>query len=179
MVGNDPDVIERARFLAAQAREHSELGAYEHTALGYNYRLSNLLAALGRGQLGNLDDKVTCRRSIFERYRTELAENDQIEWMPEAHHGRSTRWLSCCLLKDKQTRDKVIMHLREKRIESRPVWKPMHLQELYATSRYETHDSKSDVSAAIFERGLCLPSGSGLTHQQQTRVINALEHALK
>ena len=178
LVGHDRGLIEQARFMATQARDHSAIGAYEHSTLGFNYRMSNLLAALGRGQLRRLDEKVERRRSIFERYERELSEPDRIRWMPEASYGRGTRWLSCCLVGNRAMRDKAIHHLNENGIEARPVWNPLHKQTLFTSCHFEGHGPEEDVSATLFERGLCLPSGSSLTFEQQTRVIEALREVL-
>ncbi len=178
LVSNDLQLIEKARFMATQARDDSSIGAYEHSTAGYNYRMSNLLAALGRGQLRRLDDRIAKRRFIYERYERELSEVGPVQWMPEASYGRATRWMSCCLVENQSIRDKAVHHLNERRIEARPVWKPLHRQPLFQSTQYERHQTETDVSAMLFERGLCLPSGSGLTAGQQTRVIEALREVL-
>ena len=175
LVSNNRELIEQARFMATQAREDSAIGAYEHRTRGYNYRMSNLLAALGRGQIQHLKEKVEIRRMIFDRYTNALAGIPEIEWMPEATYGRSTRWLSCCLVESQTIRDRAIMHFTDERIDARPVWKPMHLQPLFASCSYERHSLEEDVSASLFARGLCLPSGSSLTREQQDRVIEAFK----
>ena len=173
LVSDDPELINKARFMATQARDESPIGAYEHSTLGFNYRLSNLLAAVGRGQLQVLSDRVATRRSIFDRYTRELAATPGIEWMPEAGYGACTRWLSCCLVSDRDTRDRLVHRFMRERIDVRPVWKPMHLQPLYEHCTYERHRPDTDVSGMLFERGICLPSGSGLTRDQQDRVVGA------
>tara|TARA_B100001059_G_C17765053_1_gene545100 strand:+ start:139 stop:948 length:810 start_codon:yes stop_codon:yes gene_type:complete len=178
LVSDDLKLIEKARFMAAQARDDSPIGAYEHSTAGYNYRMSNLLAALGRGQLRRLDDRISKRRSIYERYERELSEVGPVQWMPEAPYGRATRWLSCCLVENQSIRDQIVHHLNQRRIEARPVWKPLHKQPLFQSTQYERHQTETDVSAMLFQRGLCLPSGSGLTAGQQTRVIDALREVL-
>ena len=178
LVSDDLKLIEKARFMAAQARDDSPIGAYEHSTAGYNYRMSNLLAALGRGQLRRLDDRISKRRSIYERYERELSEIGPVQWMPEAPYGRATRWLSCCLVENQSIRDQIVHHLNQRRIEARPVWKPLHKQPLFQSTQYERHQTETDVSAMLFQRGLCLPSGSGLTAGQQTRVIDALREVL-
>ena len=173
LVSDDRELITKARFMATQARDESPIGAYEHSTLGFNYRLSNLLAAVGRGQLQVLSDRVAARRSIFDRYTRELAATPGIEWMPEAGYGACTRWLSCCLVSDRDTRDRLVHRFMRERIDVRPVWKPMHLQPLYEDCTYERHRPDTDVSGMLFERGICLPSGSGLTRDQQDRVVGA------
>ncbi|MEE2681260.1 MAG: aminotransferase class I/II-fold pyridoxal phosphate-dependent enzyme [Planctomycetota bacterium] len=178
LVSRDPELISKARFMATQARDASPIGAYNHSELGYNYRLSNLLAALGRGQLRVLDDRIEKRRRIFEGYRTGLEEIPNVSWMPEAAYGRSTRWLSCCLLESRGMRDRILKQFADARIDARPVWCPMHAQSLYDSCDYESHLPEHDVSRDLFDRGLCLPSGSGLTRLQQSRVIEALRTAL-
>ena len=125
-------MIQQARFLATQARDPSPIGAYEHSTPGFNYRLSNVLAAIGRGQLRVLPDRVEARRRIFERYREGLRDIEQISWMPEAGYGRGTRWLSCGQVRSAEQRDQLLKHLDENGIEARPAWKPMHLQPLFA-----------------------------------------------
>ena len=175
LVGHDPSLIERARFLATQARE--PVAHYEHRERGFNYRLSNLLAGVGRGQLQVLDDRVRARRAVFERYRAGLTEIDGFTWMPEADFGRSTRWLSACTIDPQRAgfdRDELSRVLAESRIEARPVWKPMHRQPLFASNGYTPHSIDESVSDELFANGLCLPSGSNMTDAEQDRVIDAI-----
>lgn len=174
IVSDDEEIVDKARFLATQARDHSPIGAYEHSVAGYNYRMSNLLAGVGRGQLRVLPDRVDRRRAIFERYRDGLNEVDALTWMPEAPYGRSTRWLSCALVDPAASRDELVRHLDEHDIEARPTWKPMHLQPLYADAAFETHVPDMDVSSSIFDAGICLPSGSSLTEADQDRIIECI-----
>ncbi|MBC8485940.1 MAG: DegT/DnrJ/EryC1/StrS family aminotransferase, partial [Bacteroidetes bacterium] len=160
LVSDNEDYIKKARFLATQARE-PELH-YEHKELGYNYRMSNLLVAVGRGQLQILDDRVKTRRSIFNRYFNALSTIEGIDFMPEATYGRSNRWLTTLTVDPKKTgvnRTQIINTLEKENIEARPVWKPMHLQPLYKDCEYISRDSR-DISKGLFEQGLCLPSGS-------------------
>ena len=178
LVGNDGDLIDRARFLSTQARDPSEIGAYEHHVTGNNYRMSNVLAGIGRGQLMVLQDRVEARRSVFNRYVEGLRTFDAIDWMPEADYGIGTRWLSCCLLPDETVRNEVLRRMHERRIDARPVWKPMHLQSLFSKCEYEPHCEGRDESADIFNRGLCLPSGSNLSPSDQERVIEVIVTAL-
>ena len=179
LVGSDPELIERARFLATQARAPSSIRAYEHHETGYNYRLSNVLAGIGIGQLALLQDRVGRRRGIFQRYVRGLDDLEEIEWMPEIPGGVATRWLSCCLLPDQRRRDKMLEDLRREGIEARPVWKPMHLQQTFAGCIFESHEEGVDVSAELFRRGACLPSGSNLSPADQERVITAVRSSLR
>ncbi|MDZ4133202.1 MAG: DegT/DnrJ/EryC1/StrS family aminotransferase [Dethiobacteria bacterium] len=174
LISGDLEALERTRYLATQARQPAR--HYEHTEAGYNYRLSNVLAGIGRGQLKVLDGRVEKRRAVFERYFEELGKVEAFEFMPEADYGRSTRWLTV-LTVDKELcgvgRDDIIDGLEKKNIEARPVWKPMHLQPLYAGCRYYAH-MKGSVSDRLFELGLCLPSGSNMTEEEQGRVIEVI-----
>ena len=167
LVSNEAAVVERARFLASQARDPAP--HYEHSTLGYNYRLSNLLAAVGRAQLELLADRVAARRRIFARYRDRLAALPGLELMPEAPYCESSRWLTCLTLDPRAfgcDRERVRLTLEEHDVEARPVWKPMHLQPLYR----ECPVVGGAVGERLFERGLCLPSGSALTDADVDRV---------
>jgi len=160
LLSNNDENINKARFLATQARE-LELH-YEHKELGYNYRMSNLLAAIGRGQLQMLDDRVGAKRAIFDRYFAALSKIEGIDFMPEAPYGTSNRWLTTLTVdsvKTGVTRTEIINALANENIESRPVWKPMHLQPFYRDCNYFMYND-NDVSGQLFADGLCLPSGS-------------------
>jgi pyridoxal phosphate-dependent aminotransferase EpsN len=170
LVTNDSALASRARFLATQARDPAP--HYEHSAIGYNYRLSNLLAGVGRAQLRVLDERVAARRAIFEQYQAALGGEPGISFMPEASYGCSTRWLSCVLIDADQfgaTREDVRLHLETHNIESRPVWKPMHAQPVFENCRHVG----GEVAEQLFADGLCLPSGSALTSTDLDRVISA------
>ncbi len=163
--------IERARFLATQAREPAR--HYEHTVVGYNYRLSNLLAAVGRAQLSDLDRRVDARRAINRRYRAALAGLPGWSFMPEAAGGLCTFWLTCATIDPDlfgADRDAVIDHLAAHDIESRPVWKPLHLQPVFRRCRA----LGGSVSEGLFKRGICLPSGSSLTPEALDLVIDTV-----
>jgi len=178
LVADDPALVERARKLATQAREPA--AHYEHVEVGFNYRMSNVLAGIGRGQLRVLEQRVAQRRQVFETYRQALADQAQLNWMPQPEGYRSTRWLTCFTLRGRDAgvrRDLVLRSLERHSIEARPVWKPMHQQPLFDGAPYFAHDG-GDVSAGLFEAGICLPSGSNLTEQQQARVIEQLRRAL-
>jgi pyridoxal phosphate-dependent aminotransferase EpsN len=175
LVAQRADWVERARFWSTQAREPG--AAYHHVELGYNYRMSNVLAGIGRGQLEVLDERVRQRRAVAFRYRDAFADLAGISLMPQAPYGTSTNWLSCFLLDRDElgaSRDEVLRALAEEDIEARPLWKPMHLQPLYAgCERYG-----GEVAADLFERGLCLPSSSSLTADEQDHVIEVVREAV-
>ena len=168
LVSDDRDWIEHARKLSTQARE--PVPHYEHVEIGFNYRMSNLLAALGRAQLETLPARVAARRRIRDRYRELLAEAPGIFFMPEAEHGTSNAWLTCVVVDPDAfgaDREAIRLALEAEDIEGRPVWKPMHLQPVFAS--HEVYGG--DVGARLFDRGLCLPSGSALTDEEQDRVV--------
>jgi dTDP-4-amino-4,6-dideoxygalactose transaminase len=175
LVSEDAALVERARYLASQARQ--PVAHYEHLEVGYNYRLSNLLAALGRAQLGRLEHFVERRREINRGYREALEGIEGIDFPPEARGRRSTCWLTCVLLDQDRlgvAPSDVRQHLERRNIEARPVWKPMHLQPLF---RHCTV-AGSAVSEELFQHGLCLPSGSSLSDEQQRRVTQEFLRAL-
>jgi dTDP-4-amino-4,6-dideoxygalactose transaminase len=171
LVSDDAALVDRARFLATQARD--PFPHYEHSVLGYNYRLSNLLAALGRGQLRGLDDKIARRRAIDAAYRTALADAAGIEFMPVAGYGEPNCWLTCITVDPAEfgaDREQIRLALEREDIESRPTWKPLHLQPVFGG----TPTVGGAACAAVFERGLCLPTGSALTPDDQARVVETL-----
>jgi pyridoxal phosphate-dependent aminotransferase EpsN len=171
LVSRNGEWIEHARKLSTQAREPAP--HYEHTEIGFNYRLSNLLAAVGRAQLGVLADRVDARRRINRRYRELLADAPGISFMPEASYGESNCWLTCITVDPRQAgtdREAIRLALEAEDVESRPLWKPMHLQPVYR----DAPAYGGQVSARLFERGLCLPSGSALTEDDQQRVVATL-----
>jgi dTDP-4-amino-4,6-dideoxygalactose transaminase len=175
LVTHSKEWASRVRHLATQARDPAR--HYQHSQLGYNYRLSNLLAAVGRAQLERLEDRVAKRRAVFATYVRELGDIDGIQFMPEAPWGRSTRWLTCVTLdrsRQEITPPELCQRLSDRRIEARPMWKPMHLQPLYSSSRIVG----GDVSNRLFHSGCCLPSGSNLSANDQSRVIDALRDIL-
>ena len=175
LVTGDGDLAHRARKLATQAREQAP--HYEHTEIGYNYRLSNVCAAIGRGQLEVLGARVAARRRVYDRYRSALGGIPGVEFQPEAPWGRHSRWLTVLTI-DPATagtdRETVRLRLEAENIEARPVWKPMHLQPLYRDRKVYG----GAVAAGLFERGLCLPSGSSLTGADQERVVDAVRAAI-
>jgi dTDP-4-amino-4,6-dideoxygalactose transaminase len=163
----DPAVAARVRHLATQAREPA--AHYQHTEIGYNYRLSNLLAALGRAQFERLPDLVRRRREIHAQYRQHLAGQPGVSFMPLPSWSGWNGWLTCLVLPSSQHRDRVLSHLAAAQIEARPLWKPMHLQPVFAGCDAVTNGT----SERLFSRGLCLPSGSGL-HDFQVQRISAI-----
>ncbi len=179
LVSDDLEAMDKARFWATQARDTAR--HYQHSELGYNYRLSNVLAGIGRGQLEVLDRRVEARRAVFQRYYEAFSGVEGIEFMPEAGFGRSTRWLTALTVDPEKCgvgRDELIDALERENIEARPVWKPMHLQPLFEGYEYFPHDSVHSVSDGLFARGLCLPSGSNLTEEDQARVIETVRRCL-
>jgi len=180
LLSDDGDRVARARKLSTQAREPA--AHYEHREVGYNYRMSNVLAGIGRGQLKVLPQRVHRRRELFEQYRAALGGIEGIEWMPEPLGCMSTRWLTCLSLQGphpESRRDALLRALERHAVEARPVWKPMHLQPLYADAPYFTHAPGEDVAGKLFASGLCLPSGTGMTEAQVERVIGHLQRALR
>jgi pyridoxal phosphate-dependent aminotransferase EpsN len=165
---------DEARFLATQARDPAP--HYEHSTYGYNYRLSNICAAIGLGQMEVLDDRVNRRREIFSRYQSAL-EQPGILFMPEPEGQHSTRWLTALTIDPDETgstREDVRLMLLEHQIESRPLWKPMHMQPLYAGAQYYG----CGVDEKLFANGLCLPSGSDMSDEQQDEVIEHINDLL-
>jgi dTDP-4-amino-4,6-dideoxygalactose transaminase len=174
LVSDDVAFVDRARYLASQARQPA--AHYEHTEVGFNYRLSNLLAALGRAQLMTLESRVRQRRSHRAFYQQELGLLPGLHWMPEAAYGISNGWLTCCTIDplvfgaDSKT---VRVNLEGDNIECRPVWKPMHLQPVFASCRRRG----GAVAEGLFENGLCLPSGSGMTSEERERVVQSVHQS--
>jgi pyridoxal phosphate-dependent aminotransferase EpsN len=174
LAGRDAAQIDKARFWSTQAKNPGI--AYEHSEMGYNYRMSNVLAGIGRGQLEVLDLRVEQRRAIAFRYRDAFAGIPGISFMPQVPYGLTTNWLSCFLIKEAEfgcSRDELIRRFDIAGIESRPVWKPMHLQSLFAGCEV----FGGGVAEDLFARGICLPSSSSLTEDQQNYVITHVRSA--
>lgn len=172
VVAPSAQVTDRLRFLATQAREPEV--HYEHREVGYNYRLSNLLAALGRAQLARLPSMMSRRRIINAAYRDAFRAHDVITFMPHPSWSEWNGWLSCILFDDSAQRDRVMQALAEDDIESRPLWKPLHLQPVFASSQAYVDGTSED----LFRRGLCLPSSSALSDGDVDRVIDRVKTAL-
>ena len=173
LVAEDPEAVAKARFWSTQARDPGV--AYSHTELGYNYRMSNVLAAIGVEQLAVLDERVSQRRAVAERYRHAFAERglDGIELMPDAGWGLHTRWLSTFTVNPQvlgRGSDDLLEALAAANIDARPVWKPMHIQPLYEGRLH----FGGQVAEDLFTHGICLPSSSSLTEQEQLRVIDTI-----
>jgi dTDP-4-amino-4,6-dideoxygalactose transaminase len=175
LVGDDEKVIAHARALAAQAR--MPVAHYEHEEIGYNYRLSNLLAALGRAQLDALPDRLARRRHINAEYRRRLGDLPGLGFMPVADYGEPSHWLTVLQLDPASARrspEEVRLLLDHSEVEARPTWKPLHLQPVFA----DAVTAGVSVSEQIFQRGLCLPSGSALTDHEQDKVVSLVRSAL-
>jgi pyridoxal phosphate-dependent aminotransferase EpsN len=173
LLGKRKEWIDRARYLSTQAR--SPARHYEHEAIGYNYRLSNLLAAVGRAQLADLDRRVAARRATNVAYRAALRDVPGWTFMPEAPHCMSTFWLTCATIEPHAgvTRDVVIDRLAHDDIEARPAWKPMHMQPIFAGARA----IGGAVAERLFAGGICLPSGSNLAAGDRERVVEIIHRA--
>jgi pyridoxal phosphate-dependent aminotransferase EpsN len=173
LVTNDEKLATTARFLSTQARDPAP--HYQHTTIGYNYRMSNICAGIGRGQLSELGKKVARRRAHFEAYQKAFEGLSGFTMQPEAPWGKSTHWLSCLTvnpLKSKLSAEDIRLALEKSNIESRPVWKPLHLQPVFSSAEYYGRG----VSDKIFLEGLCIPSGSGLTDNDRQKVINTIKN---
>jgi dTDP-4-amino-4,6-dideoxygalactose transaminase len=176
LVSDNESLISRARYLATQARE--PVVHYEHNHVGYNYRMSNILAAIGCGQLEKLDRKVMKKQSVNRFYRQALGDLPGIEFMPEAPDRQSNCWLTVILIDPESfgmDREGVRLALEEENIESRPVWKPMHLQPIYRKCRIRG----GKVSEHIFERGLCLPSGDQLDEEELATIARIIKNCYR
>jgi dTDP-4-amino-4,6-dideoxygalactose transaminase len=176
LVSEDASITSKARFLATQARDPAP--HYQHSEIGYNYRMSNVLAGIGRGQLLVLKDRVAARRRNCEVYQQALGKLPGIEFMPEAAWGQATRWLTCLTIDPSAfgaDRETIRLALAEAQIEARPVWKPLHLQPIFA----ESECFGGEVAEDLFNKGLCLPSGSNLTDEDLDCVIQAIKRVAR
>lgn len=178
LVSDNKDLIDRARFLSTQARDPAPY--YEHTRVGYNYRMSNVLAGIGRGQLQVINERVGARRRVFEAYRDALQSVPGMEWMPEPEGDFSNRWLSAIRLTSasKVSSHDLIKILAQENIEARYLWKPMHLQPLFAGAPYFAHNEQTSYCDTLFDSGVCLPSASNMSEAQQNRVIDLMQQVL-
>jgi len=169
---NDEEAIVKARFLATQAKDVAP--HYEHSTVGYNYRMSNITAAIGVGQLQVLDDRVAARRANHTFYQDLFAAVDGVHFLEEPQGFLSNRWLSCILMEESENKklapEKFRLHLEPDNIETRPLWKPMHLQPLYKDAPY----FGGQVAEKLFQKGLCLPSGSNLTLHDKERIQKSI-----
>jgi dTDP-4-amino-4,6-dideoxygalactose transaminase len=166
------EIKKKAVFLATQARDNAP--HYQHSSVGYNYRMSNVLAGIGRGQMEVLSDRVGARRANYEFYRSHLGHLKGIEFMEEPEGFSSNRWLTCILTPSFETREFLRLALMEEDIESRPLWKPMHLQPVFKEALHFSDGTSED----LFQRGLCLPSGSNLETNDLERIVSLITQKL-
>ena len=179
LISDDREALNQARFLATQARDNAP--HYQHSQIGFNYRLSNILAGVGRAQLEVLEDRITARRTIFERYFEELSNLPGFTFMPEHHDTYSNRWLTALTINEKEAGvsvSEILATLSEENIEARPVWKPLHLQPVFSDMKYYPHSEQESISDKLFQNGLCLPSGSNMTEDDLEKVINHIRLAV-
>jgi dTDP-4-amino-4,6-dideoxygalactose transaminase len=177
LLSEDAEMIEKARFLSTQARDAAP--HYQHSHIGYNYRMSNVLAGIGRGQLEVLHDRVIARRNNFKKYQQYFLKYNsngfEIKFQEEPKGYFSNRWLTCILVDPSKnkglTREEIRLAMEVENIETRPLWKPMHQQPVFANSK----NYLNGVSDNLFENGLCLPSGSNLTDEEFDRIFNCLD----
>lgn len=177
LISDDEEIIARSRFLATQARD--EAPHYQHSVVGYNYRMSNILAGVGIAQLQVLDERVARRREIFDTYYQELAGIEGVQFMPELNGTKSNRWLTTLTI------DQTIIQLNpyeimdkmnEVNIETRALWKPLHMQPLFKENKfYKDKENEESIASELFANGICLPSGSNMNQQDQMRVIEAFK----
>ncbi len=175
VVSDDEELIQKVKFWATQAK--NDAVHYEHTEIGYNYRLSNVLAAIGRGQLKVLPDRVREKRRIFSHYHSALKDLPGVSFMPEPDFAHSSRWLTCLTVDQEQAgvdRDALIRILEKNNIESRPTWKPMHLQPLYR----DCEVIGGEVAAKLFQQGICLPSGTAMSNNDLCLIVDIIKKCL-
>ena len=168
LVSNDNIYCDKALFLATQAADKA--AHYQHSEIGYNYRMSNILAGIGRGQMEVLDNRIAARRANFEFYKENLVSED-IEFLQEPEGYFSNRWLTCIVTKSLNQRENILRKLEKENIEARPLWKPMHKQPIFK----DYPNFVNGISENLFEKGLCLPSGSNLTKDDLNRVVSAIK----
>ncbi|MFF2910889.1 DegT/DnrJ/EryC1/StrS family aminotransferase [Paenibacillus sp. NPDC057934] len=177
VVSNDEEAIKKMRFWATQSKE--PVRHYEHKEVGYNYRMSNICAGVGRGQLEALDSFINKRRAINERYKS-LLESLPVEFIPISEISKSNYWLSVFMIHEEgghKIRERLLDELENQNIEARPVWKPMHLQPLFHNSIYFSHSDK--VSKILFDTGICLPSGTGMSEFDIERVVKIIKESFE
>ncbi len=177
LVSNNEEGIAKVRFWSTQARDKAR--HYEHTELGYNYRMSNIVAGIGRGQLRVLEDRIAKKKEIFKTYKEAFKEIEDIEMMPVCEYGEPNYWLTTITLSEnsKVKPLDVILALEKENIESRPIWKPMHIQPYYKEYEFYSHNDEEEISVSedIFNRGVCLPSDTKMTKEEQERVIKIIK----
>lgn len=177
LVSDNTEALERAKFLATQARDAAI--HYQHSVQGYNYRMSNVLAGIGRAQLDVLDERVEARREVYRRYEEALGDHPAVQFMPEPEGTRSNRWLTAMTIRHAGAEAMVadlLDALSEANIEARPLWKPLHLQPLFKGTAFYSHSEQGvSVCEELFRTGICLPSGSNMCTEEQDRVIRVVE----
>jgi len=179
LLSNDEKALDKATFIATQARDPAT--HYQHSEIGYNYRMSNILSGIGRAQLEVLDLRVAQRRAVFTTYDEALRNIPGVAFQPELAGTKSNRWLTALTVDPEQTEitpQEIIEHMTEANIEVRPVWKPMHLQPLFEDVPYYPHEVGNSVSDQLFEQGICLPSGTNMSDADQQRVIKRFKELL-
>ena len=176
LISDDEEKIEKVKFWSTQSKNPDRY--YEHSEIGYNYRMSNVLAGIGRGQMKVLEERIEKKNEIFNTYKDSFKNISNIQMMPENDNERSNQWISAITLKecsDVKPLD-IIKALEKENIESRPIWKPMHMQPIFQQYDFFSHNkSKISVSEDIFARGVCLPSDTKMTKEEQERVINIIK----
>ena len=175
LVSDDEEALKRARFLATQAKDPAPY--YQHSRIGYNYRMSNILAGIGRAQLQVLDERVEARRAVFSAYAEAFAGIEGVRMMPELEGTKSNRWLTALTIDPELGIEPFnwVSSMQEQEIEARLLWKPLHIQPLFKGTRFYPHGTGTPVSEQLFRTGLCLPSGSLMTREQQERVIENVQ----
>ncbi|WP_345274508.1 DegT/DnrJ/EryC1/StrS family aminotransferase [Flaviramulus aquimarinus] len=168
LITKSKNLKDKAVFLSTQSRDNAP--HYEHSSVGFNYRMSNVLAGIGRGQMEVLDDRVASRRQNFEFYKKNLSQYSQISFLEEPKNFFSNRWLTCIETSSYELREQIRLTLLEDNIESRPLWKPMHMQPIFKDSMHYT----DGTSEKLFDKGLCLPSGSNLNENDLKRIVNII-----
>ncbi len=178
LVSNNEEGIAKVRFWSTQARDKAR--HYEHTELGYNYRMSNIVAGIGRGQLRVLEGRIAKKKEIFETYKEAFKEIEDIEMMPVCEYGKPNYWLTTITLSEnsKVKPLDIILALEKENIESRPIWKPMHIQPYYKEYDFYSHNDEDEVSVSedIFNRGVCLPSDTKMSDHDMDRVIGIIKN---
>ncbi|EOU1135920.1 aminotransferase class I/II-fold pyridoxal phosphate-dependent enzyme [Clostridium perfringens] len=178
LVSNNEEGIAKVRFWSTQARDKAR--HYEHTQLGYNYRMSNIVAGIGRGQLRVLEDRIAKKKEIFETYKEAFKDIEDIEMMPVCEYGKPNYWLTTITLNEKSKVKPldIILALEKENIESRPIWKPMHIQPYYKEYDFYSHNDEDKVSVSedIFNRGICLPSDTKMSNHDMDRVIRIIKN---
>ena len=173
LVSNNEKAINKARFWATQARDKARY--YQHSEIGYNYRMSNILAGIGRGQLRVLEDRIKQKKQIYDMYKKAFKDINDIEMMPICTYGSPNYWLSAMTIKDNSEIKPldIILALEKENIESRPIWKPMHLEPVYKGSKfYSELNNGLSIAEDIFNRGICLPSDTNMTNDDKEKIIN-------